>query len=242
MYGLSRIYSISVRELKLANHLQSSKLKIGQLLVIPSSVDVPVRTRRKPAATSFEVPVPTQVPVIADGSEKAGLKDGDEPGEIAVRIADAPVKESLVESESLVNVPLRSQLVQVGLDFLGVPYRRRGMSERRGFDCSGFVKTLFDKFQIDLPRSARQQFELGEKVARAELAVGDLVFFSTRGKIPTHVGIYIGDNQFIHAALRARQVIISDLSQSWYQKRFVGARRISDLWKDGQKPPEARGN
>lgn len=116
------------------------------------------------------------------------------------------------------------------------------MSERHGVDCSGLVKNLFDKLNIEVPRSSREQYKIGEQVAKAELAVGDLVFFSTRGKIPSHVGIYIGDNQFIHAARRARQVIISNLSQAWYQKRFIGARRISDLWKDEQKPLEAKGN
>ena len=143
-------------------------------------------------------------------------------------------------AEAELSVP--NQLVQAGLDFLGVPYRWRGMSERRGVDCSGLVKTLFDRFQIELPHSAREQYKLGEKVARAELAVGDLVFFSTRGRIPTHVGIYIGDNRFIHAARKAGQVIISNLSQSWYQRNFVGARRIAGLWRDEQKPPEAKGN
>jgi cell wall-associated NlpC family hydrolase len=62
--------------------------------------------------------------------------------------------------------------------------------------------------------------------------VGDLVFFSSGGTHPTHVGIYVGDDKFLHAAVKARQVIVSDLNKFWYTMRYLGARRIADLWWD----------
>jgi hypothetical protein len=72
-------------------------------------------------------------------------------------------------------------------------------------------------------------------VAKEDLQKGDLVFFSSSGKTPTHVGIYIGDNQFIHAASRSKKVVISDLGKTWYDFRYLGARRIVELWREDAK-------
>ncbi len=138
--------------------------------------------------------------------------------------------------------PLRVRLASTGMGFLGVRYRWNGNSPMHGFDCSGLVKSLFDKFNISLPRSSREQYKVGEKIDKDKLEVGDLVFFSSRGKSPSHVGIYLGDNQFLHAARKARRVIISSLSGSWYAKRFLGARRLSDLWTEETVPAEAKSN
>lgn len=130
--------------------------------------------------------------------------------------------------------PMRYQLVEAGFQFLGVRYRLSGTSSKSGFDCSGLVKTLFSKFNIDVPRSSREQFRHGEKVERHALEAGDLVFFSSGGTQPTHVGIYVGDNKFLHAALKAKRVIVSDLNKLWYAVRYLGARRVTDLWSDEQ--------
>jgi cell wall-associated NlpC family hydrolase len=126
---------------------------------------------------------------------------------------------------------IRGQLVETARNFIGLHYRWGGMSERHGVDCSGLVKLLFAKLHVKLPRSSREQIQSGEEVSMDELEMGDLVFFSSSGRVPTHVGIYMGDNQFLHAARKAGHVIISDLNQPWYTKRFLGARRIVDLSK-----------
>lgn len=118
------------------------------------------------------------------------------------------------------------QLVQAGFKLLGVRYRWSGGSEKSGFDCSGLVKNLFAKFNIDLPHSSREQYKFGEKVERDMLEMGDLVFFTSGGKLPNHVGIYVGNDKFLHAARKARRVIISDLSKQWYDHRYLGARRL----------------
>jgi len=126
--------------------------------------------------------------------------------------------------------PRRIRLVEAGFKLLGTKYRFGGYSEKYGFDCSGLVKNLFSKFTIDLPHSSREQFKCGENVDRDKLAEGDLVFFSSGGKQPNHVGIYVGNDQFIHAASKADKVIISDMNKLWYSMRYLGARRIMDLW------------
>jgi LysM repeat protein len=120
------------------------------------------------------------------------------------------------------------QLVQAGFKLLGVRYRWSGGSEKSGFDCSGLVKNLFARFDIDLPHSSKEQYKLGEKVERNKLEMGDLVFFTSGGKLPNHVGIYVGSDKFLHAARKAHQVIISDLNKRWYDHRYLGARRLMD--------------
>jgi cell wall-associated NlpC family hydrolase len=125
--------------------------------------------------------------------------------------------------------PLRLRLVEAGFEWIGVRYRFGGGSQKSGFDCSGLIKSLFSKFNIELPRSSREQFKQGEKVDRDKLEAGDLVFFSSGGSFPTHVGIYVGNGKFLHSASKARRVIVSDLNKLWYTMRYLGARRIVDL-------------
>lgn len=151
--------------------------------------------------------------------------------ETASPAVDASVLAAL-DSKPEEELPTRLRLVKAGFQLLGVRYRFSGLSEKSGLDCSGLVKILFSKFNIDVPRSSREQFKQGQKVDRSELEPGDLVFFSSGGTQPTHVGIYIGDNKFLHAARKAKRVIVSDLNKIWYTMRYLGARRISDLWEE----------
>ena len=104
---------------------------------------------------------------------------------------------------------------------LGVPYRYGGTSPRSGFDCSGFVRYVFEHFGIDLPHSSYAQFSLGRRVPRRALKPGDLVFFDGVG----HVGIYVGSGRFIHAPHTGTRVSISSLG-GWYSARYDGARRL----------------
>jgi peptidoglycan endopeptidase LytE len=79
---------------------------------------------------------------------------------------------------------------------------------------------------INLPRSARQQFKEGELIDKAELSIGDLVFFRTYAPFPSHVGIYLGDNLFIHASSTKKKVTIDNLTTPFYLKRYIGAKRV----------------
>lgn len=109
--------------------------------------------------------------------------------------------------------------------FYGVPYVWSGSSPS-GFDCSGFVYYIFNQSGIFIPRMADEQFQVGLSVNSSELQVGDLVFFSTYEPGPSHTGIYIGNDQFIHASSAAGKVTITALSKPYYQTRYLGARRM----------------
>jgi cell wall-associated NlpC family hydrolase len=118
--------------------------------------------------------------------------------------------------------------IDQAMDLLGIRYRRGGSSPEAGFDCSGFVNHVFrEGLGLMLPRSSREMSKSGEIVGRDELRPGDLVFFNTMRKAFSHVGIYLGDNQFVHAPRSGGRVRIEDLRDGYWTKRFNGARRVN---------------
>ncbi|WP_410515263.1 C40 family peptidase [Paenibacillus sp. BR2-3] len=109
---------------------------------------------------------------------------------------------------------------------IGTPYLYGGTTTS-GFDCSGFILYVLKKFNVDdLPRTSQSQAKVGTPVAKENLRPGDLVFFNTFGKGISHAGIYIGDDQFAHSS--SKGVRVSSLSESYYQDRYVTARRVVD--------------
>lgn len=128
----------------------------------------------------------------------------------------------------------RGILVKVAKSFSGAPYRFGGDSVR-GLDCSAFVKKMYEIFEVQLPRCAREQFYAGPRIDKEDLLTGDLVFFKTKryAQYPTHVGIYIGDGKFIHASsLLRRGVKVDRLSDSYFARTYTGAVRV-------KAPPES---
>ena len=109
-------------------------------------------------------------------------------------------------------------------NLLGIDYKYGGTTTK-GFDCSGFVGYVFDKFKIDLPRTSSSMYAEGDKVKREDLRPGDLVFFNTSGKGVSHVGIYVGNNKFAHAST-SKGTRIDSLGMKYYNDCYVGAKRI----------------
>lgn len=120
-----------------------------------------------------------------------------------------------------------SNLVMNAMTFLGVPYRRGGTNAETGFDCSGFVRSVFEQtVGRVLPRSARDQAAATEKIDKQDLKPGDLVFFNTMRQTFSHVGIYVGDNKFIHSPRSGKSVRVEDMRDAYWERRFTGARRV----------------
>jgi cell wall-associated NlpC family hydrolase len=120
-----------------------------------------------------------------------------------------------------------SELVMQAMGFLGVPYKKGGTSEEKGFDCSGFVRYMYEKsVGLVLPRRAEEQAKVTEEISRSELKPGDLVFFNTLKRTFSHVGIYVGDGKFIHAPRPGKAVRVDDMREAYWQQRFNGARRV----------------
>jgi cell wall-associated NlpC family hydrolase len=122
------------------------------------------------------------------------------------------------------NQSLSSQIIEYAKQFVGVPYVYGGSSPK-GFDCSGFTKYVYGKFKISLPRSASGYSGVGTKVSRTDLKPGDILLFDRYGSESLgHVGIYLGNDQFIHASSSKKKVVIMRLSG--YRAKYLGARRV----------------
>lgn len=162
--------------------------------------------------------------------------DGDPPAPSLPAASPAPAAEpgSLVSSVTATVQSAADSVVQsaqgvttYALELIGVRYKFGGETPERGLDCSGLVKYVFEQVTgVALPHSARGQANVGEKVDMEELRPGDLVFFNTRRFAYSHVGIYLGDNSFIHAPNRRGAVRITSIDDRFWKKRFNGARRL----------------
>ena len=125
---------------------------------------------------------------------------------------------------------LRKMLADFSMTLQNIRYRRGGRDPKSGFDCSGFVRYVFSKsVGADLPSDSASQYRYGNNVARADMKVGDLVFFKIRGKRVSHVGIYLGDGRFIHSPSTGKTVSISRLDEAYWSHRFAGAKRPNVL-------------
>lgn len=117
-------------------------------------------------------------------------------------------------------------LTALANQFKNIRYKRGGRKPSTGFDCSGFVRYVFQLgVGVELPNTSAMQYKAGQEVARNELRSGDLVFFRTRGKNISHVGIYLEDGRFIHAPSSGKLVSVSSLSEPYWSRRYAGGRR-----------------
>lgn len=167
--------------------------------------------------------------------EKTTEKSPDEMGKF---LADKGLVERLsdqVNAAGRVVSSRASDLVVHAMGFLGVPYKRGGNSFEQGFDCSGFVRAIYEQtIGLVLPRRAAEQAAATTPIDKAELQPGDLVFFNTLRATFSHVGIYVGDNKFIHSPRTGAVVRVEDMRVAYWQQRFDGARRVQASAKNSK--------
>ena len=118
-------------------------------------------------------------------------------------------------------------LAITALSYRGVRYRNGGSDPDEGFDCSGFVWYVFARQGIAVPRTVAEQYRMGTSVSAGDLRAGDLVFFNTTGVSPSHVGIWIGEDAFVHAPSGAGEVKVERLGARYWSDRFVGVKRVN---------------
>lgn len=201
-------------DLRRFNGLKGNRIKTGQLLALslsaPAIDEVP---RAQGTASRLRMVNKDLLNEQEFDDTLAELTDID---------ADRPVDlaKNLEDNSSSVN-----NLKKTAYSFLGARYRFGGNS-RTALDCSSFIQQVFRDHNVNLPRTAREQFYVGSVVPRGDLKKGDLVFFQTYAHFPSHVGIYLGNRKMIHASSRDRRVVISSMDTPYYLSRFLGARRI----------------
>ncbi|MBI5407751.1 MAG: C40 family peptidase [Nitrospirae bacterium] len=200
LYKISKKFRIGIDAVSSANGLVSDKLVPGTKLIIPSKASA----KKEPAA----------VKTVSSGNTSS------------MNSEDAKAEPTTYKETQ--HSKLKGFLTFITQQTLGIPYRF-GSNSFKGTDCSGYVQKVFSLIGISLPRSAREQFHLGEPVAKEDLSIGDLVFFRTYASFPSHVGIYLGNDLFIHASTLARKVTIDKLTMPYYVKRFIGAKRLPGL-------------
>lgn len=202
LYSISKRVGISIDEIKKMNQLPSTALKIGQILIF----------------TKTEIEMEEGVEEI-NGTEIT-VKEQSTDGNGDNHEVQEPLGKWSHSGE-------RSLFVKVVKNFLGAPYRLGG-STLKGIDCSAFVKKVYEIFDVYLPRTTQEQFSIGKKVQKHQLEEGDLVFFRRRGN-NAHVGIYIGDNQFVHASSSSKEIKIDSLEAPYYSQRFLRGVRVKEL-------------
>lgn len=121
---------------------------------------------------------------------------------------------------------MTSEILRTALEYRGIPYRLGGASPDQGFDCSGFIRYVLGRHDVEVPRTAAEQFRIGRSIRVGDVRSGDLVFFSTIAPGASHVGLALSATEFVHAPATSGVVRIEALQSAYWRERFVGARRL----------------
>jgi peptidoglycan endopeptidase LytE len=240
LISIARRYAITVTDIKELNNLKSSKLKKGRKLLVkrigPRTYTVKKGDNLRKIAKKFDMEADDLMEMneLESPSLTMGQKlyleqkvDSDTAAAyheaVGKNVEDEIKKDS--ESAEFADKPMQDKLIIFARKLINIPYKFGGNSIL-GIDCSAYVKKVYGFLGIELPRTAREQFKAGETVDKDNLSIGDLVFFRTYASFPSHVGIYLGNNLFIHASSKGKKVTIDSLETPYYLKRFIGGKRL----------------
>lgn len=206
---------VTIAELKRLNKIGKKGLMPGQVLAL--------RDVEKQADEGTEKVARR---VVLRNSDLFSEKDYEQ--SLADLMEPDPGEQVVLDSNPELNTDNIRLLKTAAYGFLGTRYRFGG-NTRNGLDCSAFVQQVFRELDVNLPRSAREQFQIGSQVPQGDLKRGDLVFFRTYAPYASHVGIYLGENKMIHASSKDRRVVVSSMNTPYYRSRYMGAKRISKI-------------
>ncbi len=253
LISVAKKYGTTVNELKSANNLKKDKLKVGQQISIKSNTIAPNTYVARKGDTVRKVAKRfglsrddlKEINGLKGNALKAGQKiylakrnsemkedtskaygisaEKATPTVTSVRLEE--VKELSTSEDVLADLSIQERLILFAKKMLHIPYRFGG-NGAFGLDCSAYVQKAYSFIGQNIPRSAREQFNLGESVDKDDLTTGDLVFFRTYASFPSHVGIYLGNNLFIHASSLSKKITIDSLESPYYFRRFIGAKRL----------------
>jgi len=211
---IARKTGVKMADIRSLNGLKGNRIKAGQILTLVAA-DTTVRSASTNRLQLINKDLLNEQEMTDTLAELTDL-ESDQPVDLAKNL----------ESNQTI-----SSLKKSAYSFLGARYRFGGNS-RSALDCSSFTQQVFREQSVKLPRTAREQFYVGNEVMRGDLKKGDLVFFQTYASFPSHVGIYLGDRKMIHASSREHRVVISSMDTPYYLSRYLGARRMTDTASD----------
>ncbi|MGD0584428.1 MAG: NlpC/P60 family protein [Oryzomonas sp.] len=165
---------------------------------------------QKPPQKEIILPRPAEFPKAPKDKGKAGTEE----------IGESARQKPRQDSRDMGAIAART-----AERFVGIPYRWGGENVVDGMDCSGFVRAVYNLCGLSIPRTSRDQFRAGDPVLKDDLRDGDLVFFGSSADSINHVGIFVGNGKFVHAPRRGEDIKLSGVDESYFEKRFIGARR-----------------
>lgn len=205
---------VKMAAIRSLNGIKGNKIKAGQVLLLVAT-EPPARTASANRLQLINKDLLNEQELTDTLAELTDL-ESDRPVDLA---------KTLEANQGI------SKLKKSAYSFLGARYRFGG-SSRSALDCSSFTQQVFREQSVNLPRTAREQFNVGDEVVRGDLKKGDLVFFQTYARFPSHVGIYLGDRKMIHASSGQHRVVISSMDTPYYLSRYLGARRMTNTGSD----------
>ncbi|MCI0468842.1 MAG: LysM peptidoglycan-binding domain-containing protein [Nitrospirae bacterium] len=204
LWGIARKYNMTVDELMKINGLSTKSIRPGKRLIVArgssSSKDV--------AAAG-----------VSPSAKSRLIKQADSTKDKIEELA------AMSNADDLLSMSANERLLLFAKKMLHFPYKFGG-NGLTSVDCSAYVQKAYGFAGLDIPRSAREQFKVGEPITKDDLSSGDMVFFKTYAAFPSHVGIYLGNSLFIHASRKSKMVTIDSLESPYYAKRFIGAKRL----------------